>query len=105
MKKLSFLVLLILTILFFEACQQQRPVLPKADFSTECQKVIANEVTQFKNLSQKAIAYRWDFGDGVISEDFEPQHVYRRSGEYVVTLTAKSPDHSTVIVQAITVLP
>ncbi|GEM_PF-4301886 len=105
MRKLSFLVLLILTILFFEACQQQKPILPKADFSTENQEVIVNQVTQFKNLSQRAVAYRWDFGDGVVSEDFEPQHVYQDSGEYVVTLTAKSPDHSTVIVQAITVLP
>lgn len=40
------------------------------------------------NLSEKANRYEWDFGDGTISEEFEPKHVYTAPGQYDVTLKA-----------------
>ena len=44
---------------------------------------------QFNNLSaDKAITYKWDFGDGSSSTEKNPLHVYAASGYYDVTLTA-----------------
>lgn len=42
---------------------------------------------QFNNLSQGALTYAWDFGDGGTSNAFAPQHIYTASGDYTVTLT------------------
>ena len=45
---------------------------------------------QFTNLSaDKAISYLWDFGDGTMSTDKNPMHVYAASGYYDVTLTVR----------------
>ncbi len=32
----------------------------------------------------------WDFGDGQISTDFSPKHIYANSGNYSITLTAEN---------------
>ena len=40
------------------------------------------------NLSINSSMWEWDFGDGGISTEFEPLHVYSSPGEYKVTLTA-----------------
>ncbi len=43
----------------------------------------------FTNLSaDKAVSYKWDFGDGTSSTDKSPLHIYNASGYYDVTLTA-----------------
>jgi hypothetical protein len=33
------------------------------------------------------VSYRWDLGDGTISQDAQPQHVYANAGTYNVTVT------------------
>lgn len=45
------------------------------------------EVT-FSNTSTSSTDYAWDFGDGTVSTDLEPIHVYEADGTYTVTLTA-----------------
>ena len=40
--------------------------------------------------------YQWDFGDGNISLDGMPQHVFEQSGRHVVRVTAKASDGRTV---------
>jgi len=35
-------------------------------------------------------SYLWDFGDGVTSETYNPQHTYAEAGDYDVTLTVSS---------------
>ena len=43
---------------------------------------------QFNNLSaDKAISYKWDFGDGNSSTEKNPMHIYATTGYYDVTLT------------------
>lgn len=37
------------------------------------------------------LTYRWDFGDGEISEVPNPQHVFSKAGEYRVKLTVTDP--------------
>ena len=34
-------------------------------------------------------SYRWDFGDGEVSSEASPTHVYAAPGNYVVTLSVK----------------
>jgi hypothetical protein len=47
-----------------------------------------NFPVQFSNLSQNAVEYFWDFGDGATSTDFEPNHLYVDTGVYQVMLIA-----------------
>ncbi len=44
------------------------------------------------NFSTGANGYRWDFGDGTVSEEFEPSHKYLLEGNYDIVLVA-SYDH------------
>lgn len=41
----------------------------------------------FRNLSEANGACTWDFGDGTISTEREPTHVYEKAGTYAVTLS------------------
>ncbi len=43
---------------------------------------------RFENLSQGAVAYTWDFGDGGIASDEQPVWTYEETGAFRVTLTA-----------------
>ena len=44
---------------------------------------------QFTQLSSGFFTnYNWDFGDGTMSSNYEPIHVYTQEGDYYVTLTA-----------------
>ncbi len=48
----------------------------------------------FENLSPQNIeglTYSWDFGDGEVSAEFNPSHVYADIGSFTVTLTGNSP--------------
>lgn len=49
-----------------------------------------NQNFQMRNTSQRAVKYRWNFGDGAVSEDFEPRHNYSQKGTYTLTLIAFS---------------
>lgn len=55
----------------------------------------------FDNRSQKADSFVWDFGDGFRSEDSLPQHTYKRSGSYTVSLTARMGNKSRTMQQQI----
>jgi PKD repeat protein len=70
--------------------------LPKAVFEITPDKVvIPDEEVRFMNYSTNGLEYRWDFGDGSISNMFEPRHKYRKYGNYSVSLTVKSDDGCT----------
>ncbi|MCH2083762.1 MAG: peptidylprolyl isomerase [Saprospiraceae bacterium] len=78
MRKIAWVILLVVGA----ACS--RPV-AKFTYSGE---MIAPAEIQFENQSEKATSYQWDFGDGNTSEKAEPNHKYRSSGNYLITLTA-----------------
>lgn len=45
-------------------------------------------VSFLNSTTPAAASYLWDFGDGLISQDFNPTHVYASAGSYTVALTA-----------------
>jgi cyclophilin family peptidyl-prolyl cis-trans isomerase len=64
-------------------------VKPVANFTVPSQKLVAPAEVAFTNQSLKADSYAWDFGDGATSTEANPKHLYKQSGNYSVTLTAK----------------
>jgi gliding motility-associated-like protein len=44
---------------------------------------------QFMDLSEKAVSWLWDFGDGNMSEDADPLHRYTEAGQYRILLTIR----------------
>ncbi|MDX1327585.1 MAG: PKD domain-containing protein [Arenibacter sp.] len=50
----------------------------------------------FQGLTNSAVSWMWDFGDGNTSTDKNPVHTYASGGYYSATLTATSADGSTV---------
>jgi PKD repeat protein len=64
---------------------------PQARFETTPENaIIPKDEIRFMNYSSDAVNYRWEFGDGTISEDYEPVHQYENSGRYNVQLIVKS---------------
>lgn len=60
--------------------------LPEADFSV----LQSGDTVIFLNHSQHANAYLWNFGDGAISVEEHPVHVYATPGPHTVTLSASN---------------
>lgn len=52
---------------------------------------IDRRTVAFRDASQGATSWRWDFGDGQTSTEQHPVHSYAVSGKYVVTLWASGP--------------
>jgi PKD repeat protein len=64
---------------------------PRAVFEIEPQApIIPDDPIRFINYSRDAVKYRWEFGDGIVSEAFEPEHKYSKYGSYNVRLIAWS---------------
>jgi len=59
---------------------------PIADFEVRPTVVKLPETVSFINLSEGAISYLWDFGDGTSSTEHSVQHLYERAGTYDVKL-------------------
>ena len=55
----------------------------KADFKA----AVSGDTVQFRDASNGAVYYSWDFGDNKSSTSANPQHVYAKSGTYRVCLT------------------
>ncbi len=59
----------------------------------------------FSNTSKGATSYEWDFGDGTMSTEESPTHVYDSADEYTITLTAYNDvGLSTALSKTITIL-
>jgi PKD repeat protein len=63
---------------------------PEAVISTESTSIIIGEDISFKNASENAESYKWEFGDGTTSSIKEPTHNYKKTGNFTVRLTAYS---------------
>lgn len=63
---------------------------PQAYFSADPGDPVVGEEVWFTNESDNATRFEWDFGDGYISDEANPVHVYYASGTYQVSLKAWS---------------
>ena len=72
-----------LTLVLLASCGR-----PVARFTPVVADSIAPATVRFANASERAEAYKWDFGDGDTSTLEAPDHRYGGSGNYLVTLRA-----------------
>ncbi|TAL73114.1 MAG: PKD domain-containing protein [Bacteroidetes bacterium] len=84
MKKLLYLSLVLPLFLF--SCKS----IPEAHFHTDTVTPEVGKDVFFTNDSHNASRFKWDFGDGIISNDENPVHYYSGTGPFEVTLTAIS---------------
>jgi len=67
--------------------------------------LVSGGILQVNNLSQSALNYSWDFGDGEsISTEMNPFHQYAYPGDYVVSLTSVNGQCTSQFVMEITVI-
>jgi PKD repeat protein len=63
---------------------------PEAHFSTDTIEPVVGHEVFFNNESHNAERFEWNFGDGYVSEEKHPSHIFNATGSYEVTLTAIS---------------
>lgn len=65
--------------------------MPEAAYTSSEAEGCPPHAVQFQDLSLDAIAHIWNFGDGSPVSNFpEPQHIFERPGDFIVTHTAIS---------------
>jgi len=84
MKRIIYLSLVL--PLFLLSCEST----PEAHFYTDTTEPEVGHEVLFTNDSHNAKSFEWDFGDGYISNDKNPGHIYTGTGTFEVTLTAIS---------------
>ena len=84
MKKIIYLSLVLPLLLF--ACESA----PEAQFSVDTIEPEVGQQVFFTNESDNAVEFEWDFGDGFISNEVHPVHVYTGTGTFEVILTVYS---------------
>jgi gliding motility-associated-like protein len=60
---------------------------PNAEFTMDPSFPSINEPVQFTDLSSNALQWEWNFGDGGISAEQNPEYAFETSGVYTITLT------------------
>jgi len=85
-----------------------RPIPPlkvEANFSVDTNECLAPCTVSFRNTSENADIYHWDFGDGITSSLENPSHTFEDKGEYLVSLIAISNNKSDTTETSINVNP
>ncbi|MCU0408234.1 MAG: PKD domain-containing protein [Bacteroidales bacterium] len=83
--KRIFLLLAVLPLLLV-SCEST----PEAGFYVDELEPEVGQKVFFTNDSQNAVSFEWDFGDGFISNESNPVHIFNTTGTFEVTLTAIS---------------
>lgn len=89
MKRISYIFLSLSLILF--SCHKS----PDSMFSVDNSDPEVGQTVFFNNNSSNGDSYEWDFGDGFISHDRNPTHIYTATGSYEVTLAVTADGGST----------
>jgi PKD repeat protein len=88
MKKIIYLILLL--PFFLISCEKS----PEASFNINTHETAVGQEIIFNNTSNNAERFEWDFGDGFISNEVNPIHIFTITGTYEVVLTAISKNGS-----------
>jgi PKD repeat protein len=84
MKKLFYLPILLSVILI--SCESN----PEAGFFYDETEPEVGQKVLFTNDSHNADRFEWDFGDGTMTDEPNPVHIFNSTGSFEVTLTAIS---------------
>ena len=84
MKKIFYFSMVLPLILF--SCER----VPEAQFSADTIEPEVGQEVFFNNESHNAVDFKWDFGDGFVSDAVNPSHVFTGTGTFDVTLKAFS---------------
>jgi hypothetical protein len=84
MKKIIYALLSAAVILV--SCHKDH--VPEASFSADSTTPEVGQTVFFSNTSINGNSFKWDFGDGYISTEPNPAHVYTSTGSFNVVLTA-----------------
>lgn len=82
------IIVAVVTLVIWRPWQKNDTADLKAAFTantTQCQTPCA---VTFKNTSENASTYEWNFGDGTTSSDENPSHTFNKAGTYKVKLVA-----------------
>jgi PKD repeat protein len=76
------------------------------NFAGNCQGSNVLFTNKTDSLGENSVTYLWDFGDGEYSASVSPNHIFKKSGSFKVTLTAVTLPHcSQTISKTITIHP
>lgn len=84
MKRIIYLSLVLTAFLY--SCEKN----PEANFVTNTAEPVVGQEVYFSNESHNAERFNWDFGDGYISSEVHPVHIFNSTGRFEVILTAIS---------------
>jgi hypothetical protein len=103
-KNTTYLLALLLAVLAVSSCKKGDDVGSgtKAVFSYVADGYNVN----FTNFSTNATEYSWDFGDGSteLSTKKAPQHIFKKKGDFLVSLTAKSGSATSTFVDTVSII-
>jgi hypothetical protein len=84
---IPILVILVLTV--FVSCEQDNSyIVPVPDFEIQLTDSIAPANVSFLNKSVNLEQFEWDFGDGTISHEKSPYHLFNKDGNFTIILRA-----------------
>jgi PKD repeat protein len=81
----------------------QNAIVPAADFTVNATSGESPLAVGFTDTSTgKPMAWEWDFGDGAVSTEPDPAHVYEVPGTYTVKLTVENSKGSNTVTRDVT---
>lgn len=80
----------------FSSCSSDDSVKEDIPLSADIFNSVQGRKAAFQGLTNNAVSWMWDFGDGTSSTDKNPVHVYAEGGYYTVKLTATGADGSSI---------
>lgn len=76
---------------WYPFAEEEKPE-PVVSFTMDKEKATIGDTIAFTNTSANVSSYSWNFGDGNVSTDKNPKHVYTGQGTFKVTVIAKGED-------------
>lgn len=71
------------------------PTPPNSAFTFDASGLSVDFTNDSSDVNDDIVSYSWDFGDGAMSSDENPTHVYAATGAYDVTLTVTDAEGQT----------
>jgi hypothetical protein len=88
-------------LVFLITCEEEEKNPPVASFQHNSNSYELGDTIYFKNTSEFADEFEWDFGDGNSSTEENPFHIYDLSWSYNVTLKVTNQDGANETTQSI----